>query len=47
MKYDEFKMLFDHNSDGSVTYNREDMEILTQEDINEQNFFKAQVMDIS
>ena len=36
MNHDLNKMLFDRNPDGSVSYSREDMEIITEEDNNAQ-----------
>ena len=40
MKHQIFKFLTDRNPDGSVTYSQEDMEIITNEYQDEQNFIK-------
>jgi hypothetical protein len=40
MKYQMYKILTDCNSDGSVSYSREDMEIIADEHQFEQNFIK-------
>ena len=40
MKHQIFKILTDRNPDGSVTYSPEDMEIITNEYLDEQNFIK-------
>ena len=40
MKHEIFKILTDCNPDGSVTYSQEDMEIITNEYQDEQNFIK-------
>lgn len=36
MNHDLYKMLFDKNPDGSVTYSMEDLEVITQEDNKQQ-----------
>ena len=40
MKHQILKILTDRNPDGSVTYSPEDMEIITNEYLDEQNFIK-------
>ena len=40
MKHQIFKILTDRNPDGSVTYSQEDMEIISEEYQDEQNFIK-------
>ena len=40
MKHEIFKILTDRNPDGSVTYSQEDLEIITDEYWEEQNFIK-------
>ena len=40
MKYEMYKFLTDRNPDGSVTFSPEDMEIITNEYQDEQNFIK-------
>ena len=40
MKHQIFKILTNRNPDGSVTYSQEDMEIITNEYLDEQNFIK-------
>lgn len=44
MNHDLYKMLFDRNPDGSVSYSMEDMEIITDEDNKQQAAFRNLIM---
>ena len=44
MNRDLYKMLFDRNPDGSVSYSMEDMEIITEEDNKQQAALRSLIM---
>ena len=45
MKHEIYKMLFDRNQDGSVTYDQDDMKIITEEYETEQHYFTTLLGD--